>query len=1234
MGKLMYYWNQSIATISKRKTSIIWISILLSMISGLSIYFNSVNQLNFISDFDVIPDYELTHQNSYLINENGTSHLSLDFTSHFGSTSYPVTRSLLNNKIKYTEMCQFANIKLRNGFYSFTSESVNLSSYESLTDLKASIMNSPIEFAFFDEIFYESDRFSQFFYISEGRVPNQADEILIDYDTQLKHNISVGQKVNLTLILGDVSGFQSDPTKLGLNRVENLTISGVYVPKLELFKIAGNSYSTQYVYLNSKIEKIDDNSILFNPLTFIYLDLDNNFAPNIFQPMVNYLENEPNMDSGLYSLRVESGYWIFIDRYSIGTNQLNLLSQRIKDQTSSFRTSLSGENLDILDFLSIEIKNYQLRGSKISIGVILILILPFVLLTFLLTPLFYQKHEKMVKERLLFLRGRGFGLKLISKQLYFETLLTSIITSFLAIVFGILVFFVFNAFLKDVFLVGIEKFILPTIQIWDVLIVAVVSIFVNFFSAINMIKRINKIEYSNLANFAEEKEKILDFDENIIYKPENITNSFLYKKIRRILSKITKKPFQPIEKSNYEFSTFEISKKTIMFLFVGLIPIVFYVLVYIRIHFQVSDSYIDFSDILIQNYDFFNLIIYIGISFLIIGIVRLLFIENPFIFANISRIISRVFISDLDKLLGLDIIRKKQWSRMMSYIGIYIAILISTNMIYTTQCTNTNLMQNIKIGADFITTSSYNNFNEVDKFDQFNSFLLEEDRINNFEFCFIDSGCRTLTGNLGTRIPFDFSLYTLDISNYLNIIQESGKNLPNSKFDEKLERLIPTDDAKQTDPIPVYLSHYFLKLIEKDIDDIISVQHYAYNPVTNESISIPLELQILGRIGIMPGLFEGETVYNREEAIFMDINSLDLLARNYFQGKTIKSLIDLEIDEDDDFTMVSNQILEKFETYTVISTYSTYDQNWNTIENVEFNLNVGSNGFYRMTFTILIIVGILLGIESAPITKNLIEDDQKELRNLLNRGFDQKSFLKLFILEGMILFLEALFIGVIVGFLFSFVQNKITFQVFQFTVFDSSSIFLNFPVRIQFGEIVGGIILSLGFFLLVFLSIFSPSLKENEESSNSLLLKFKIIFCTCVILILNFSFLMKFQQGLQIGVLILVLWFLIEMLKPEFSTFERFIFRTLYNNRSKIFILLTLNFFFTNRLFSTMIRKEKVFYFVIAVISYFAIQAIIQDVFLSKRDNYLYPLERLKNECLELKFFQYCYSRMNRPNKL
>ena len=523
-------------------------------------------------------------------------------------------------------------------------------------------------------------------------------------------------------------------------------------------------------------------------------------------------------------------------------------------------------------------------------------------------------------------------------------------------------------------------------------------------------------------------------------------------------------------------------------------------------------------------------------------------------------------------------------------------------MTYTTQHSNENIVYNLSVGGDFSTSFSSNDFINFEDFKDFNNFLLNDDSINNLESCFIDSQSYTSVENYGSTTSFNCSLYTLDISNYLDIIQENGKPLPNPNFDKKLEKLVPKENRGQNEPIPIFLSRYFLRLIDKEIDDFITIQHFAYESNSSIQVSMLLELQIVGEIEMMPGLFSGQLTSNRDKVIFMDINNLDLEA-GYFHGKSIISFIDLEVDSNEELAKIEYQLVEKISSHSPLRPYKTYNQNWNIIEGVELNLEIGSIGFYRLIFNMFIIVGIMIGIISAPVTKNLIEEDKYELRNMLNRGFKQKSFLKLFLLEGTILFLESLLIGTAVGFLFSFVQNKITFQVFQYTEISRLTVFLNFPISMQFKEIIGALILNIGFFIMIFLSIFSPSLKENEESSDSLLFKYKLILVLSLGFMFILNFLLEIPQGFQIGIQFLILWFFIEIFKSEFGKIVNFIFKILYKNRSKIFILITIYFFFNSLIFMFQPTGDKIMFSIIAIISYFAIQALIQDIILKfKKD--------------------------------
>ncbi|XEO78141.1 hypothetical protein WKT22_03180 [Candidatus Lokiarchaeum ossiferum] len=1154
------------------------------MITGFSLYLAAINQYTFISNIESIADYELLQQNSNLIQTKGTTHLSLDFSSQFSQSNQLLSTSLEENRILYSDICKFAALRQTNGFYSLTKNKTNISDYEDVADLRTKLKDSPFEFVLFDKGFYHSSRFSQYFVISEGNIPNHNNEILIDYQTKEENNISIGEVVNLTLIMGDMVGFQSNRLQVGSSTIESLTIAGVYLPRIESYSIGKFSYTNRQIYRNAKIQ---NNSQInrYNPVVFMYSEFNNGPVEKNFQLAVDKLECDSNIQYFVHTMQIESGYWIFIERNGIDLSQLGMLSGTNKQKTNALQTDLSGSYL-LHNHINLEIQNYISNETNISPFIILILLLPFILLAFFTTPFFYSIYERVERERLQSLLGRGLRSKIVTRRILFETLLTSLLTSIIATVFGLIVFFVYHLFLKDFFIIDRGSLLLPSLKIDSIIITVLISILVNIISSIKMIRNLHKINFTNLVEMTKKREKDVNFDEKSIYKPKKVQPSAFINKIRG--------SFQKSLKSENHKSRAKISTKTIFFILVGATPLLVYGFLYVAIETQINDNLIDISRFFIQNYRNINVFIYIGITFLIIGIVRMLFIEKPFFTANISRSISHLFVSDLDKLLGLDIIRKRKWSRMMSFIGIYIAILISSNMFYATQYTNSNSLDNIKVGADFTATLSYQSFSDIQDFNDFNSFLLKDEIINNFEYCFIDNESSLSISDEGSLIPYNCSLYTLDIANYITIIQENNKPLPNHNFEDKLGNLAKFSTNIQDKVVPILLSPYFLELIDKDIGDIVRVKHYVYNRNTNEKLMIPLDLQIQGEIEILPGIFAGRFDQMAVKAIFMDINWMNVSSQ-YFHGKTLINCMDLKVGSNQELNSIEDRIAAKFETKTNNLQYSTYNQDWNVLSNLRMTLNFGSNGFYKLIFNIFIVVGIVLGILSAPITKSLIDEDKKELQHLLKRGFRQKKFLKLFILEGTILFLQALGIGMIVGLFYSLVQNRISFQIFQYSNFGRISEYLSFPVRMEILEILGAISLSFGSFLLVFFSIFSPSLKDDEEDSDSLLLKYKSILGIFVVITFNLGVLLKISIGFQLGVQLLILWFLIEMLKTNSHSISRIILQFIYQHRSKVFVMASFGFFFNLPQLSVLQTRDKIGFSIIAIVGYFAVQAMIQE---------------------------------------
>ncbi|MHA1453827.1 MAG: hypothetical protein ACTSRD_13275, partial [Promethearchaeota archaeon] len=235
--KFSFNVKQAIFNVKRSLMTIITLALAISMIAGLFYYFDAFEReaLRSSSQFDMFSDINLVHTSS-------TQELNCSNT--FDITDADVYSSLSNAELEIETQYRYQTISSLGSLSS--SLYANHTNRPDLTSQGLREMETVRFHAFqLDTSFYQSNRFSSFFEIKEGRAPQSKNEILIDMMVAAKFDYSVGSVVNLSTYYIFAHGYP-----IYWLDIPNITIVGTFIPTTSLkdYRIANGSTSFENYY--------------------------------------------------------------------------------------------------------------------------------------------------------------------------------------------------------------------------------------------------------------------------------------------------------------------------------------------------------------------------------------------------------------------------------------------------------------------------------------------------------------------------------------------------------------------------------------------------------------------------------------------------------------------------------------------------------------------------------------------------------------------------------------------------------------------------------------------------------------------------------------------------------------------------------------------------------------------------------------------------------------------------
>jgi len=1121
----LFYLKNAPKRLKNEWTIILCVSISLSLISGLSYFFEATQKYTFDNSFWLFSDFDIIHHD--LFTDYGDPIPHINYKYYFDFTDEQIEDLLDVSDLELESYVPYSIFGLDMGVISIDDfDSVLIENSTGTDDYHKQLNASSIKMGIFNNDFYTSPRFDMYFEIIEGGVPTAENEILVDLNFAAKYDYTVNGTHNITVVIGNM--FESNPplTDYKKYQIENMTIVGTYLCTQEWFRIGTQRYTYSYTYedyLNNQTyvypEELERN------LIFMYSDyenLTNHPVRNLYFEISQIEQYAIYLDAGIIS----SGYVLFYDRTQIEYENLYYYRNFITQNSRNLSIFMPFE-VGFVDKLSYQLRLTQ-EDIRNSFLVIQILNIPIIMFSLLVSQNINDSRGKKANEELILLKLRGVSIKHIQLQLLMGGLLNGIICTIFGSLMGYSTFYLYHRMLGELFFENNTIFLFPLFTMGNLWYTLFLGILINAFTIIPKMVKIAKIDFVDASEALQQVEQVpLNYDEKILFegekRPQSADDQFIHydnsnlkisehtkdlhgtkdkedvhnnlKKSNFLKKnqKIHKIRFWNRHKSEYTYeSMFEIEKHSVkpltyFLIFIGLIPLAIYAYVYYSYRFEVSDVIIDNRERIIENLYYIHFFSLFFIGFFVSGLIRLLIIERPSKFARFAKFIAGIFIKKLDHLVSLELLRKKKWSKIIIYLSIFFSMLTIVNISFNSQYRYEIFHDDFQSGADFnlfLDRPGFQNQAELEKFEANILNLQTENQtliINNLTHIFHQnqSWAEYHYLNEDQMEIMGINSYLIDTEAYLDIIATDDRPYIYPKYPTQIRQISPDLEISGSTTINVIVTTAFLSFTNKEIGDEFGLYIQLYDSERAQSANLSLNAKIKDSLDVVPGIYS--TSPDRFLGVLMDINSLNI-PTNHFVDSNIIELLDIN----KDLVWTPEFIIESYapliSPYTLNFHYSSFDPTWNDINTAKYSLTIGSSGFYGLINLDFVLIGFLLAIELSLTIIILNKENVYFNELLLVRGVGRRGIIWINMLETLIAFLISGIIGGIIGYIFSIFICGVNLQYLIATTTGSLTNIALLPI---YGR-MGSILLSYGvvFFFVMLVVYMNNRYKRHDEYVN------------------------------------------------------------------------------------------------------------------------------------------------------
>lgn len=1008
-NNLYFYFKQGITYTKQSKLTILALGLAVSTVAGFGYYFDSAQNFTLQQGYTNIFDFCIDIDNN-----------AMDWT--IGENESQMEELLLGSSLELLDTSYYREISLSG--LNFLKDDFGITTEWNLVWISANDL-------------YDSERFQDYINIDAGRVPSASGECLIATKFAQEFNLSVSSNENLTIQVNDASEY-------------NLTIEDINIVGL---------YST-----NRNLAQIGVSDFGFSPFQiFSYSDFSNDSQKYPTESFYNSVENFTSISNIVdYGFTIKTVLGIFYDRSTVNIAWLSASSENIDEQfqRTIFNFPSEYEAYNIISQILLEQLDFQ-TDIRLSIQ---FTNLPLYMFAIYLGSIANKSNIKKRYYEFFSMRMRGFPKRMVQNQLITESLVNSIFISSLGIIFGVGVFFLGQYWLNPIFLnrYNVSGFLLsPHFTITTIGETFLFGSIMTLLASISAIRFINKLKTSEISSALTQKGGDTDYDETSLYINE-------YKKQVRDGVKQEELDIQTFIKRKEEL----IPKWGIAISFAALIPPILFFIVYLGQRPGASDSLIEITILLQSQIVLLTILTITGPFVLVGGLLRYLIVESPPRFAKISRKISHLFLRKRDYLVGIEMTRQKQYTRIIFLTGIFVSLLVFGNMSTNSLVRHSQIRNNLSIGADikmeFIVAGQvFEDHNDLDIFGE---------QVKNTRDSSNNSVINDLTlvyTNFNLRGQIINNQFFVNLTEYLDIIKESDKMLPTQNFVSDVESVIDYNADLTDENVGMIVSSTYLINNNLRLGETVLLRHTSTNYETGEWVNKLITAKIFKVIDVMPGLYFSKD--NLEDFMVIDTHVFNY-SKSIVPTNRVIQLIDvnnLNTTGTNDYSPIIEMIRNSstYNTYAVEFDYYNYD--WQTVDSSSYNtIEIPYLGLFYFN---LIVIGVVLAVGVANLVFSAQEQNRSMYGELLSRGFGRKGIYLLLSVQMLIAFLVASVVGIFGGTLTSMAFCK----MYSLTLgggFLDMPIFFNF---LEFGLVLG-LVIGLTF-LFMFVGFYNQSKLEIYE---------------------------------------------------------------------------------------------------------------------------------------------------------
>ena len=1084
-----FYLKQSSKNIQKSILTIFSLGLAISLITGISLYFNGANYYNISQKLVHVYDISLIDGYSNPVN-------SMNFSDRFEGEETTYIKNARRSMLNLESIDQYTTISSPNLFLY-----KNNSQIENKTTGFKEFESSQLAISLFNQDFFSSQRFQDYFQIIEGEAPQNENEIMIDallavhLDLQIKQYTTIPLFVK-TLVINNSLSFS----------LENVKIVGFFAPRRFTYAIGSDEImSSPYTFTDEIfLQNLHQFSLTKAPI-FGLCDYEqaSNREYHPFNKVFNILNQNPQINNSIL-YKVEKGIGLSYNRKNLNVNLLSSEVKKIGSQVNTLDNKIPN-TVRVVNHINMAItgdldKDIERRAR------IMLTTIPVILFSLFLGSLAINLNFKSRFDEFLYMRTKGMPKKVIRNQLLLESLMIGITSSIISIFMAIGIFYIVQPWLNgqflDNYLVQIDYFgttthyyfnatdaptstVLPLIFRFGTLITNLLyCVFLAIFGSVYTFIKLKRLKMHQMQTELD-KNSLDTLYSELIYEDGQENDSILNERDQDIYE-------TPIEKEEKK-----ISKWGLKLILPTLIPFVITLIYMIGTIPGIPDAFLKLNASIEKISEVLSVLSFLMPVLLIIGIVRYLVVESPIRFARISRKIASFFMKEHSALIGLELIRRKPYRQMIFMLSLFTSLLVFANVNINTLHREDMVKENFETGADiqmklasplnstdqlYGCTPMILNISDLVEFEEKVIQIKNNDDnfvVNSVVSLIIDNYVRESYWWRGEGIDDRGMIAYLDIQKYLDMVSNNGYVVPNQQIENQIQQVINFNQESINSVPGVIVNHDFLETHNVEVGDTISIQQHIYKISDQFNETIPIQVKILQEINLLPGIspnfitgmdanidFWGGFVFDGE-FMLIDRQYLNSSFQQVQIGQ-LKTFFNIDLSEVESYENLTKEISSITPIEIYAPTFTLYDHDWNSLTQNSFTLQppagYRSTEYLSMLYLNLLLVGFLCAISLAIANLNFQRDNEQFHGLMLVRGFGKKKLVGFVLTQLFVIFSLSLLIGLVGGFITSWAWMK------SYSItggFDWSIYKYNLPIMINLPELalVLGVLVTFSFLL-------------------------------------------------------------------------------------------------------------------------------------------------------------------------